>query len=159
MWTTSTFFGISILKLIWDPESWIALMRWKQMQCSFYETLLGSQEFYVLKEGSYYTRGFTMGFIDTPTLVVDLFFILMSPRFYIEEVMYDNYKLLRFLFETYGWTLIPKNQSILFPKKCLKTSHFFSWWKNQPGHHNPSSSSLWHAVLSIVRAAKGNTHE
>lgn len=96
------------------------------MQCSFYETLLGSQEFYVLREGLYYTRGFTVGFIDTPTPVVDLFFILMSSRFYIEEVMYDNYKLLSFLFETYGWTLIPKNQSILFPKKnVLRQAIFF----------------------------------
>lgn len=34
--------------------------------------------------------------------------------------MYNNYKLLRFLFETYGWTLILKNQSILFPKNVLR---------------------------------------
>lgn len=69
---------------------------------SLYKTLHGSQEFYVFREGLYYTRGFTVDFIDVPTSVVDLFFLLVSSRFYIEDIMYNNYKLQRFLLETYG---------------------------------------------------------
>lgn len=54
---------------------------------SFFETLLGSQKFYVFEEGLYYTRGFTMGFIGTPTPVVDLFFFffLMSSDFILRK--------------------------------------------------------------------------
>lgn len=45
---------------------------------SFYNTLLGSQEFYVFRQSLYYTQEFTMDLIDLPTSVVDLFFFFFS---------------------------------------------------------------------------------
>lgn len=96
-------------------------MCWKQMQSLFLRLFLEAKNFmcsgkvYIILGGSQWASLTT-----NPSGRPLFFFFSYEFRFYIEEIMYNNYKLLRFLFETYGWTLILKNQSILFPKNVLR---------------------------------------